>query len=64
MSKQRTHSPEFKARFAKEAELLQQIGQLQIELEWLKKSLICSDACDLRKLVDHDHPDLNITRRC
>jgi putative transposase len=29
---------------AKEAELFQQIGRLQIELEWLKKSLSCSDA--------------------
>jgi len=27
---------------AKEAELFQQIGRLQIELEWLKKSRICS----------------------
>ncbi len=29
---------------AKEAELFQQIGKLQMELEWLKKNLSCSDA--------------------
>jgi putative transposase len=29
---------------AKEAELFQQIGRLQMELEWLKKSLSCSNA--------------------
>jgi putative transposase len=39
----------------KEAELFQQIGKLEMELEWLKKSLSCSDARELRKLVDHDH---------
>jgi putative transposase len=41
----------------KEAELFQQIGRLQMELEWLKKSLSCSDACELRKLVDHVSDD-------
>jgi hypothetical protein len=30
----------------KRAELFQQIGRLQMELEWLKKSLSCSDAHD------------------
>jgi putative transposase len=49
---------------AKEAELFQQIGRLQMELEWLKKSLSCSDARELRKLVDHDHPDLSVSRQC
>jgi transposase-like protein len=29
---------------AKDAELFQQIGRLQMELDWLKKSLSCSDA--------------------
>jgi putative transposase len=45
------------------AELFQQIGRLQMELEWLKKSLSCSDARELRKLVDHDHPELSGSRR-
>ena len=49
---------------AKEAELFQQIGRLQMELEWLKKSLSCSDARELRKLVDHDRPDLSVSRQC
>jgi hypothetical protein len=29
---------------SKDAGLFQQIGRLQMELEWLKKSLSCSDA--------------------
>ena len=29
-----------------------------MELEWLKESLSCSEGRELRKLVDHDHPDL------
>ena len=29
-----------------------------------KKSLSCSDARELRKLVDHDHPDLSVNRQC
>ena len=49
---------------AKESELFQQIGRLQIELEWLKKSLSCSDARDIRKLVDHDHPKFSVSRQC
>jgi putative transposase len=48
---------------AKESELFQQIGRLQMELEWLKKSLSCSDAHELRKLVDHDHPELSVSRQ-
>ena len=49
---------------AKEAELFQQIGRLQMELEWLKKSLSSCDAHELRKLVDHDHPELSVSRQC
>ena len=49
---------------AKEAELFQQIGRLKMELEWLKKSLSCSDARELRKLVDHEHPELGVSRQC
>ena len=29
-----------------------------------KKNLSCSDARELRKLVDHDHPRLSFTRQC
>jgi len=29
-----------------------------------KKSLSCSDAHELRKLVDHDHPELSVSRQC
>jgi len=49
---------------AKEAEVFQQIGKLEMELEWLKKNLSRSDARELRKLVDHDHPELSVSRQC
>jgi putative transposase len=49
---------------AKEAELFQQIGRLQMELEWLNKNLSYPDARELRKLVDHDHPELSDSRQC
>ena len=49
---------------AKEAELFQQIGKLQMELEWLKKNLSCSDAHERRTLVDPNHGQLTISRQC
>jgi len=49
---------------AKEAELFQQIGKLQMELEWLKKNLSSCDARELRKLVDSNHPELSVSRQC
>ena len=49
---------------AKEAELFQQVGKRQMELEWVKKRLSCSDARELRKLVDHDHTELSVSRQC
>ncbi len=48
---------------AKEAELFQQIGKLQMNLEWFKESLNFSEANELRKLVDHDHPELTVRRQ-
>ncbi len=67
MSKRRTHSPECKDKAksqAKQAELFQQIGKLQMELEWLKKNLNRLNALGLRKLVDSNHPELSISRQC
>ena len=49
---------------AKEAELFQQNGKLQTKLQLLKEILSCSDARELRKLVDRDHPDLSVSRQC
>jgi len=49
---------------AKEAELFQLIGLLQMELEWLKKNLSCSDVRELRKLADHDHPEFSVISQC
>ncbi len=48
---------------AKEAELFQQIGKLQMNLESFKESLNFSEANELRKLVDHDHPELMVRRQ-
>ena len=48
---------------AKEAELFQQIGKLQMELEWLKKSLSRFDSRELRKLVYFDHPTISVRRQ-
>ncbi|MGP8320879.1 MAG: IS3 family transposase [Methanosarcinaceae archaeon] len=46
-----------------QAELYQQIGQLKVELDWLKKNLICS--VDLkRQCVDPSHSRIPITRQC
>jgi transposase-like protein len=38
------------------AELIQEIGKLKMELEWLKKSLSSSTAHELRRLVNQNHP--------
>ena len=35
-----------------------------MELEWLKKSLTSSDAHELRRLINHDHPELRVSRQC
>ena len=46
-----------------EAELYRQIGQLKVELEWLKKNLSCS-ANKLRGLIEPMNPKLPISRQC
>ena len=46
-----------------ESELYEQIGRLNMELEWLKKNLPISvdDKCSL---IEPDHPILSIRRQC
>ena len=46
---------------AKEAELFQQIGKLQMQLGKLK-NLNCFNAHELHKLVNSDHPEHSISR--
>lgn len=46
-----------------EAELYRQIGQLKVELEWLKKNPSCS-ANKLRGLIEPMNPRLPISRQC
>jgi putative transposase len=45
------------------AELYQHIGQLKVELDWLKKNLDLPVAAK-RALVDPDHLDISIARQC
>ena len=47
---------------AHEAKLYQQIGQLQFELDWLKKNLGSVDC--RRELVEPGHAHLSVTRQC
>jgi len=37
---------------------------MQMELVWPKQILSCSEACELCKLVDHNHPELSVSRQC
>ncbi len=46
-----------------QAELYEQIGRLQMELEWVKKKLPCS-ADALRSLVEPAHAQRSIRRQC
>jgi putative transposase len=43
--------------------LYQQIGQLKVELDWLKKNLVCSVA-HKRQLVEPNHPHISLSRQC
>jgi len=45
------------------ASLYQQIGQLKVELDWLKKNLALS-IVDKRLLVEPNHPDISLSRQC
>lgn len=48
---------------SREAELFEQIGRLQVELEWLKKNL--PDSTDeKRHLVDSRHKEISVSRQC
>ena len=48
----------------REAEPVQEIGELKVELEWIRKNLSCSTAHELRRLVDLNHHQLKIRRQC
>ena len=51
------------AQTAREAELFEQIGRLQMELAWLKKKLTMSVEAK-RDLLEPDHPTLSLRRQC
>ena len=44
-------------------ELYQQIGKLKVELDWMKKKLVCSVE-QKRNLVELPHPEIPIYRQC
>lgn len=46
----------------REAEQFHQIDRIQMELEWIKKTSGCCNASEKRKLVDHERPDLSVSR--
>jgi putative transposase len=48
---------------AAQARLYEQIGRLQVELDWVKKKLP-PDPDALRLLVDPGHPTLSVRRQC
>jgi putative transposase len=43
--------------------LYEEIGRLKMELDWLKKKLVCSTD-ERRALVDPAHPDISVRRQC
>lgn len=48
---------------ARETELYRQIGQLKVELDWMKKNLaLTSD--DKRKLIEPGNPEISLRRQC
>ena len=48
---------------ALKAQLYQQIGQLKVELDWLKKNLGCSVE-QKRQMIELAHPQLSLRRQC
>ncbi len=46
-----------------EAELYRQIGQLKVELEWLKKNLF-SSVEEKRKMIEPLNPEIPVYRQC
>ena len=45
------------------ANLYQKIGQLEVELDWLKKNL-SSPVAERRELIEVEHPQISIVRQC
>jgi len=43
--------------------LYEEIGRLKVELDWLKKKLVCSTS-ERRNLVEPAHPEISMRRQC
>ncbi|MCC5025396.1 MAG: IS3 family transposase [Candidatus Synoicihabitans palmerolidicus] len=48
----------------KEKELYARIGQLQMELAWLKKKLAHLESKERRSMIETEHPKLSVARPC
>ncbi|MEP0914755.1 IS3 family transposase [Leptolyngbya sp. GB1-A1] len=46
------------------ASLYQQIGQLKVELDWLKKKSLALSLDHKRQLIEPNHPDISVVRQC
>lgn len=57
------HVRELPEQTAREAELFEPIGRLQMELAWRKKTVTLSTDAK-RALLDPDHPDLSLRQQC
>ena len=49
---------------AREDELYRKIGQLEMELDWLKKKLASSSVEERRRMIEPEHPGLTIVTQC
>jgi len=49
---------------ALQEELYRQIGQLTVELDWLKKNPACFPLERKRELIERDHPRIPLARQC
>ena len=59
----RPPTPDQRSQAALQAELYQQIGQLKVELDWVKKKLPSSIETK-RELIDRAHPHLSVRQQC
>lgn len=52
------------AREEKEAELYRQIGQLKVEVEWLKKKVAPASVSERRQMIEPGHDRIPVGRQC
>jgi len=60
----RKRDKESKSQVDLENELYRQIGQLKVELDWLKKSLVKFSIAERKEMIDPTTRDISIQRQC